>query len=354
MWQLENRTPFASERTWTRGRDGAEIWLVVVKCTFDIHPDGSTTITEEQPPVTLVAEYFDPDRPADSSLKYDSDLVRTKATTDVIVLGTAYSPGGEPVTELEVGVRVGTLAKRLRVVGDRSWQAGSSSAPQPFAQMPIVYERAYGGIDGNTRNSRLPQWDSRNPSGTGFATSESALDGVALPNIEYPDQLVRRWKDRPVPAGFGPIAAHWQPRADLTGTYDLQWQQKRFPLVPDDFDDRHYQCAPFDQQARQFLKGGEPVVLSHLTPAGEMRFELPRVFLALESFFSTGERQNHDKPKLHTVIIEPDLSRVALVWHSALRCHPKVYKLMRTRISQKRLISASFESRSQDSRADIK
>lgn len=343
MWQLDNRTPFAAERTWTRDRDGAEIWLVAVKCTFDIRPDGSTEVAQDQPPVTMAPEYTIPAKPAESSLKYDMDLVRTKTTTDVVVLGHAYAPGGHAVTDLEVGFRVGSVVKRLHVSGDRVWQGGAISAPQRFTKMPIVYERAYGGVDPQSRDTASPQWDVRNPLGTGFALARTGLDGLPLPNIEYPEQPVGSWKDRPAPAGFGPLCAHWQPRAQLAGTYDDKWQRERLPLLPDDFDDRYYQCAPADQQAPQFLKGGEPVALMNLTPAVELRFELPRVFLGFETLFYTGERQSHDKAKLHTVIIEPDGPRVSLVWHTALPCHPKVHKLNRTRITQKRLLARAHD-----------
>jgi hypothetical protein len=340
MWQIDNRTPFAAERAWTRDRDGAEIWLVAVKCTFDIAPDGTTHVAGDQPAVTMAPVHVDQEKPAASSLMYDVDLVRTKTTTDIIVLGHAQAPDGHPVTELEAGFRVGPVVKLLRIVGDRVWRGGSISAPQPFVRMPIVYERAYGGTDPESIDRRLPRWDERNPLGTGFSTS-SVTDGLRLPNIEYPNQPVRTVKDRPEPAGFGPICAHWQPRARLAGTYDEKWQRDRFPLLPDDFDDRYYQCAPTDQQAPRYLRGGEPVVLVNLTPGGELRFDLPRVFLGLETAFVTGERRVHDKPALHTVLIEADFPRVSLVWHSALPCHPRVYKLDRTRITEKRRLSGS-------------
>ena len=54
MWQIDNQTPFAAERGWVRDRTGAEVWLVAVKCTFDIDRDGSTAISAEQPPVLRV------------------------------------------------------------------------------------------------------------------------------------------------------------------------------------------------------------------------------------------------------------------------------------------------------------
>jgi hypothetical protein len=99
------------------------------------------------------------------------DLVRTKTTTDVLVLGHVHAPGGRPVTELEAGFQVGPIVKRLRVVGDRVWEGRSPSGPRPFTALPIVYERAYGGFDPESREAATPQWDVRNPVGTGFAMS---------------------------------------------------------------------------------------------------------------------------------------------------------------------------------------
>jgi len=335
MWQVDNRTPFAAERGWVRDRDGAEVWLVAVKCTFDVKPDGSTEVSADQPPVLMVPEWHG--EPGKSSLKYEADLVRTKVTTDCYVLGHAYAPNASPVTELDVGFRAGPITKAIKVFGDRTWNASRPSEAEAFVKMPLTYERAFGGIDPRSEHPDR-DWDWRNPVGTGFATSSGNLDGVALPNLEQRDQLFRSWNDRPAPAGFGAIASHWQPRVPLAGTYDDRWMKERQPLLPDDFDDRFYQCAPVDQQAPQFLRGGEPVVLYRLTPGGDLRFELPRVFLRFETRFYTGERQTHESPKLHTVILEPDLPRVSMVWHSALPCHHKVQKLERTIVTMKPIV----------------
>lgn len=328
MWQLDNRTPFAAERTWVRDRDGTETWLVAVKATFAVAADGALTVADEQPPVTLIPRHFG--KPGQSSLRYESDLQRTKVATDIVVLGSAHAPGGRAVTQLDVGFAVGKVAKALRVFGDRVWKRGRPGEPQPFVSMPIVYERAYGGADAKAQPSA---WDVRNPVGRGFATSASHAEGLPLPNIEYPNEPLRDGSERPAPAGFGPIACHWQQRQQWAGTYDDQWQRERLPLLPADFDDRHYQCVPPDQQAQGFLHGGEPVALRHLTPGGgDKRFALPRVYLGFETLFYSGPSVRHMPPKLHTVIVEPDAARVSLVFHSALPCHPRVLKLNRTRI----------------------
>ena len=341
MWQLDNRTPFAAERGWVRDRNGAEIWLVAVKCTFDIKPDGSTVVSDDQPPVLQIPEYTG--EPGKSSLRYESDLVLTKKTTDILLLGQAHAPGGKAVTELDIGFRVGTIVKRLRVFGDRSAGWASAGSPQPFTKMPLVYERAFGGVD---RQSNHPErdWEWRNPVGTGFAVKKAHLDDVPLPNIEHPDHVMRAWDDRPPPAGFGPIGCHWQPRAGFAGTYGDRWLKERQPLLPEDFDDRFFQCAPQDQQAPEFLQGGESVTLLNVTPSGELRFILPKVFLRFETCYTTGGGEIHDNRRLHTVILEPDFPRVSLVWHTALPCHYKVHKLDRTIITQKPYVTQGGET----------
>jgi hypothetical protein len=341
MWQLDNRTPFAAERGWVRDRDGAEIWIVAVKGTFDIKPDGAAPVADQQPPVTIAPELTNPKKPVTSSLRYDTDLVRTKLTTDIVLHGHACAPNGMPVTSCDVGFRIGDLTKRLHVTGDRYWIDGSPSAPAPFTRMPLVYERAYGGYDKASLQTNTPQWEARNPAGTGYARSAASANGQKLPNIEYSDHLVSRAGQRSPPAGFGPIPPHWPPRAAYAGTYDDAWQASRFPLLPLDFDDRHYQCVPRDQQTPRFLLGGEQVAVLNMSPHAMMTFTLPRIFLGFETFFTTGERRLHEPPKLHTVIIEPDFPRVSLVWHTALPCHPRVLKLKETRIYLKRAVGGS-------------
>ncbi len=103
MWQIDNRTPFAADSGWVRDRRGAELWLVAVKATFSILPDGTTTPAAEQPPVLHVPEYFGD--PAHSSMKYDADLLLEKRTTDVVLHAHACARGDEPVAVLDVGFR---------------------------------------------------------------------------------------------------------------------------------------------------------------------------------------------------------------------------------------------------------
>lgn len=332
MWQIDNQTPYAAAQAWVRDREGRETWLVVTKATFDVTRDGQTIRSANQPEV--VRSPVSRSEPADkSSLIYENDCVLGKQTTDIVVNGHAYAPNGTSVRSLDVAMQVGPVRKTLKVFGNRVWRAGGDglSAPEPFTKLPLTYERAFGGVDLGSQNPGR-DWYWPNPVGVGFVASASRVTHLRAPNIEYPGQLITSWESRPAPAGFGVIASHWQERAKLSGTYDKAWEDTRFPLLPRDFDIRHYQAVPKDQQSPQFLVGGERGAVTNMSPSGVMRFTLPVVKLHLETRFQSGARIVNPASRLHSVIVEPDLSRISLVFHSALECHTNVMKLQSTRI----------------------
>lgn len=341
MWLLRNNTPFAAERTWVRDRDGAEVWLVAVKGSFLVQTDGKQVLDAEQKEVSRVPKFIG--TPGLSSLIEECDLVHTKTGTDVLVLGSAYSPGGRPATSTNVRLKLANIDKTLRVRGDRYWQRGilgvSLSAPEPFTRIPMIYERAFGGTDQKASDSKAHRWEPRNPVGTGFATSKDHLIDELAPNIEDPHAPYEDWR-RGKPAGFGPIARHWAPRVEFAGTYDEDWENTRKPLVPSNFDDRFYQCAPEDQQVDGFLKGGEVVELHNMTPEGFLSFRLPKISLAMRTHFYDGTVSEH-RAVLHTVTVYPDKRIFQLVWHSQLPCHHKVNKLKWTHINLKKRINVS-------------
>jgi hypothetical protein len=332
MWQLNNQTPYAAAQAWIRDREGRETWVVVVKATFAVTHDGQTVLADSQPEPVRSPVYRS--EPADeSSLLYENDFVLGKQATDVVVLGHAYGPNGSAVRSLDVGMQLGSVRKLLKVFGNRVWRAGGGglSVPEPFTKMPLCYERAFGGVD---RGSDDPgrDWYWANPVGVGFVTSVSRTTHLRAPNVEYPGELITSWDARPRPAGLGVLASHWQERARFAGTYDKAWENDRFPLLPLDYDLRHNQAVPQDQQATGFLVGGERGAVTNMTPSGTMRFTLPTVKLLLDTRFQDGTRITNPSPRLHSVIIEPDHARISLVFHSAIECHSKVMKLTATRI----------------------
>ena len=325
MWVLNNDTPFAAERTLLCDKNGADVWIVAVKGTFIINPDSSIAIADEQAEVFLEPKYIG--KPGESSLLYDSDLILNKPTTDVILQGHAHSE--DWVTQIDVTMRIANFSKTLRIFGNRYWDKGvfglKVSEIEPFKKMPLVYEKAFGGIDQLSDNPKKHDWEPRNPVGTGFAVEAEHLIYQQLPNIEDPKKLISSWKHRPQPKGFGPVRSDWSPRVKFAGTYDEQWEKERFPLLPEDFNDRFYQCAPEDQQTPKYLMGGETVELHNLSPNGLIRFNLPQVTLNFNTKLA-GQMTAH-QGNLHTVILEPDVPRVIMVWHTQLPCHGKKLKL---------------------------
>lgn len=340
MWAINNQTRFKADRAFVRDTEGAEIWVVAVRATFSITGDEHVEIAEEQQDVRLAPQYFG--EPGRSSLCYDMDLVRMKPGTDVIIHANAHAPGRQPVPFVDVGWWVGPLVKRLRIVGDRTWEKGlfgfSTSEPQPYIEMPISYERALGGLLTDEKNGAR---DPQNPVGVG----RMQQSGQPVPNCEYPGEPIRHPKAKIRPAGFGPIPCEWQPRTKLAGTYNDAWQKERQPLVPRDFQDTYFQCAPVDQQVNGFLQGGEEVVLHNLSPEGVLRFKLPRVRLGFSTRINSGT--THHRGQLHTLIIEPEERRLVMVWQTALPCHHTLYTLKETTIIEKKSLTLGVQTESE-------
>lgn len=335
MWALSNDTPYKVESTWGRNFDGIHEWIVAVKATYDINPDGTTSLSKEQLEPLIQPEYYG--EPGLSSLQYDADLVPPKPTTDIVLNATAYAPEGKPSKNFEVSLQVDDkIFKKLRITGNRWYEKSvvgiQPSAIKPVTEVPITYERAYGGYfndDPNPKNHRL---DSKNPVGCGiFGKSEDRV-GRPLPNLEYPGGNIKKVG----PAGFGAIDCFWSPRREFQGTYGKKWEENRRPLLPDDWDSRSLCCSPLDQQPKQYLRGGEEIELINLTPNSRLCFSLPKIY---PSFRTEIKNQEVDhRCKLSSVIIEPDYPRLIMVWVSALICNTDVDYLEETLIYEKEYI----------------
>ena len=336
MWAIDNETPFAAERTFVRDRDGAEIWLVAVRATFDLFSDGTLQISKKQEPVVLAPCYFG--KPGASALRCDSDLQRVKLGTDVLLNASAHVPANHnEVTEIEVGFRLGSLEKQLVVSGERVWDKRLGmlvpSAAKPFRSSEIRYENAFGGTTTDSSSRSQYIYAERNPVGKGLMPAEGELLS-SISNIgESPDRPNAKM---PV-AGFGAVCGHWSPRRELAGTYDDQWQKEKRPLLPNDFQDTWFQSAPKDQVSNGFLNGGEQVELMNLTPSGKLRFQLPKYSFGFRTSIDGGIE--HHRASLHTVLIEPDDHKLSMVWHTALPCHHTLYTLRRTVVFEKKRLN---------------
>ena len=335
MWLITNKTPFASDYAWVLDKSGNKIWLVVVKATFNIQPDGSCCLAGTGEPVLQMAQPYG--EFGQSSLRYEADLLGIKPTTDILVHGAAITPKRKRVTALDVSLRAGPIKKRLRVTGNRVWEKGlvgvKMSEPEPFDEMPLTYERAYGGWDKSAEDDKHHRLEGRNPVGTGFAVRAENCSTLPLPNIEYPDQLISGWKDNPSPAGFNAIDCAWSPRRELAGTYDENWRRTRFPSWAEDFDPHYRNCAPLDQQGKNYFVGGELVEILNMSENGTLSFQIPKVHLSFRTRFGR-ELVDHEG-QLCTVIVEPNVPRVILAWQTSLVCNRRADQLDETLVVQK-------------------
>lgn len=340
MWSISNSTGFPAHGSWVQDKDLNKIWLVAVKATFDILPDGRTRPSDDQLPVFMQGQYLDGD--FEKSLVYEFDFFGVKQGTDVLVNAAAHAPGGRPVTALDVGFQLGPITKRLKVFGDRFWTVSLVggrdviSDPAPFVSQPIGYENAFGGWDRTASDPKDHRLEARNPVGRGFVSNPHGRLGRPLPNVEDPADLVGGWQSRPNPAGFGAIACHWSPRREFAGTYDDAWLKTRFPMWAIDLDPRYYASAPLDQQVKGFLRGGEPARAINLSPHGPIQFHLPKLVFG----FATRKRRDviHTRGQLATVILEPEVPRVIMVWQSSLVCNHDMDDLDQTLVILKKLI----------------
>lgn len=337
MLQLRNESPFAPAIAVFPDRAGVDTLYVIVRGSFRI---GRTlSVADEQPPPVQADEYWG--EPGLSSLKYASDYHIGKPSTDVVLVGHARAPQGTRVRRLDVQLAVAERRKTLRVTGDRIWQRdGSASVPEPFEAMPLVYERAYGGVHQPDPGSPEMLGEATNPIGVGFKGKRRGADlvGQPLPNIEEPGRPIRSPGDASVPAGFGFIAPNWEPRLSRAGTYDEAWQRQRAPYLPEDFDPRFLNAAHPDLVFDRYLSGGEPVEAINVHPAGPLQFTLPHV--PLDIAVSIAGRSERPAAVLETVLIEPDDLLLSLVWRAAVRCDKQVLKVKEIRVGLRRLHSA--------------
>lgn len=279
--QLDNRSPFVAELLPMPDGEGGERVLIVARASFAFALDGTLELAEEPEPVRMADAFTG--APGLSSTAAEHDLALFKPRCDLLVNAEAHAPYGQPATEVEVEVRVGSLLQKRAVVrGDRHWVDDRPSEPAPFVTLPLTWERAFGGSVGTGEDLVA---ELRNPVGVGFRGARSADEEVPtlLPNVEAPGEGLSAphrasSSSTPTPVGFGPVGRGWQPRLPLAGTYDEGWKQRRWPLRPRDYDPRWEQAAPEDQQLDDY-PAGERVQLSNLSPGGIWIFNLPHVDL---------------------------------------------------------------------------
>ncbi len=278
-------------------------------------------------------EYFSDD-PATSSIKYASDIHIGKPSTDIIMLGHAIAPNDIKVSQMDVNLSVGHVNKSIRVFGDRVWDNGYISTALPFASMPLVYEKSFGGI--HKENGNIIAGEARNPVGCGYSGKRKSkeMNGLPVPNLEDPKKLLQNIGDIVTPAGFGFISPSWQPRLSFAGTYDDNWQKTQAPYLPKDFDLRFLNMSHPDLIYPGYLQGGEPVQITGVHAKGPLQFNLPVV--ALSADVAVKSRVEQPVFNLETLLIESDQLILSMTWKAALPCDKEALKISEVMINLSR------------------
>lgn len=301
---------------------GREHLVIVAKASWTIPEPGQRP--RPLPPEPLLMSDTFHGEPGESAPRYGSDFARFKTRCDVIFDAWAHAPEGKPIQQMDVTVQVGGMKKHLRVHGPRHWRRVLGltrlSEAEPFTRMPLHYGAAFGGTrwydegDGKLCEALLT-----NPVGLGYAGRKTVaqMHGQPAPCLEDPRRPVKKPGGDYAPVALSPIARHWSPRRELAGTYDEQWREAVFPLLPQDFDEAYHQIAPPDQQI-DYLSGAEAVVLRGLSADHpELRFCLPSLQQQLRVL---RDDMSVDVPALRadTLFFETQAQRFSVVWRAQL------------------------------------
>ena len=300
----------ASSVLWQSGT--SRVFTLVCKATFTLAP-GESPLAESQESQESVQEddtYWDDD-PA-KSVYAPSDLVPFKARADVILVGSAFAPRGEPARSVVVRMIVGEIDKAIEVLVDRAWrQDGALHEGPRFTRMPLRYERAAGGPD------------SANPIGVRADARPNTFGLVPLPNLQPPGLNIAARSDLIAPIGLGPIAPTWPLRREKLGRLagsGLPGRWSNAPLPPD-IDPAYFNSAPRDQQVDE-LRVNERIVLENLHPdhprlVTSLPGVRPRAFLEL-----AGRTPQEIGMRCETLWIDSSRSICTLTWRGHLENPP--------------------------------
>ncbi len=328
--QLLNATGMPASLCMGMRPDGRELLVVVVKGTFTIpQRHGPVSRADVQKPL-ITADQFNGE-PGLSAPLYETDFAPYKPLCDVLLNGSAYAPGGRPVTRVDVTLRLASLFKSFAVTGNRYWESGnlaiSPGYPGMFERMPISYDCAFGGVDTHHEDEHKHTAWPHNPVGLGYHhhLSREWVDGSPMPNTEELRRPVSMPNGSYAPMALGPVGRGWESRRRYAGTYDDAWLEDHFPFLPPDFDERYYQAAPADQQINH-LQGGERVFLENLTPQGQTSFDLPAISVPVVYFYRNGDvlRQT---AVIDTVILEPDEGLFTLTWRTHVPLKRNIFEI---------------------------
>lgn len=309
MLQVRNATPFQADLALFPNERGVDTVYPILKGTFDVAD--TIDLAAQQRPLNKTDVYRGD--PLTTGLAALGEYHLSKPGTEVLVFGDCFLADGADFQQCGVSLMAGNLSKNLVVFGNRYWDRGKVSSAEALSRVPLIYEHAFGG---RYRDDQ-PLYDP-NPIGVGNSEGLQVheLDGLPLPNIESPTQLISSPSCRPEPAGFEAIPPYWKKRHKFAGTYDDQWRRERAPFLPRDYDSQFLLCSGSDLHQQEPFEGGEPIVISNMHEQGDWEFCLPLIEVECHARW---QNQITDVPlQLETISLYPNESQFVCTWRGAV------------------------------------
>jgi hypothetical protein len=337
---LVNQTPVnARVSAWDVEGVPHRLGMLVAKATFRIGEGGGVEL-ETQAPIP----FYDGDEETEVGIRPRDDLPRHDPAFEVVLLGAAYGPGGQPVTERRVSLTVGAHQRHLLVVGDRQWTSRDSiSAPVPFVRMPMTFDRTFGGScdvlvdEGSVVTVAYPP----NRHGRGFDPEPAARalgdmlkppEGYPrwdqtrpLPNLEDELRRVERYEDTPAPVCWGAVPM------------DTLLHLERGVVLPEGNPPLPHDAQIGSMLGTSWMKdgifhrahpdwvldlppAGATIEMDGVSPRGTIRFPLPR--LAVLADFTVGEVTGTRTLAPQMLVLLPEEDRFYLVYRRTFQLAP--------------------------------
>ena len=301
-------------------------------------------------------------------IQRDLDVWAWRSFTDLVVQGIARSD--KPVTSLDVKLscrgKETRIEREILVTGDRFVDRGEAglrlSDPAPFTEMPMRYDKAYGGTDERAEDKFADRAElkllrsmmteeeflqaseysyPRNPPGKGYLIDPESAVGLPWPNLEFPDDRLslsklalplERWGERPYPACFDWFSHGWFPRCAFFGESPategdaVPNAEVALGILPANLFSLPLLARPkhgFAQGAHPFLcrnrlAGDEEISISAMSRnTRPFRLVLPRARPTVHLRLPTGPE--HVLPAaLDLVFVETERQWLTLVWRASL------------------------------------
>jgi len=141
MFIVDNHTRYAADRTAIIDTRGAVLWVVVVKATYDVAPNGSTSLAKEQNPPVVAAIYTgEPGRSTPRGRKQRSraraapiDIARSRQHRSRAPRRQAQPGGRSSAAFCSAHALASTSLRRLLVgMSWKSYGVGSKAWGLPF------------------------------------------------------------------------------------------------------------------------------------------------------------------------------------------------------------------------------